>query len=96
MKKTRKTTIGIDEDLIYKLKFLALKKRTTLTKLFNEALEIGFNDLAKKIQRESDKTKANSLSDNEHEAVEKNENLINIDPQKEIKNNGGNIVDRFR
>ncbi len=96
MKKTRKTTIGIDEDLIYKLKFLALKKRTTLTKIFNETLEIGFNDLAKKIQRESDKSKTNLLPDNDHEAVEKTENLINIDPQKEIKNNGGNIVDRFR
>ena len=96
MKKTRKTTIGIDEDLIYKLKFLALKKRITLTKLFNEALEIGFNDLAKKFQRESDKTKSNQLPDNDHEAVEKNENLINIDLQKEIKNSGENIVDRFR
>jgi len=96
MKKARKTTIGIDEDLVYKLKFLALKKRTTLTKIFNEALEIGFNDLAKKFQRESNKSKTNSLPDNDHEAVEKNENLINIDLQKEIKNSGENIVDRFR
>ena len=53
MKKIRKTTVGIDEDLIYKLKFLALKKRTTLTKLLGEALEIGFNDLAKKFHREN-------------------------------------------
>ena len=41
-------------------------------------------------------SKSNPLPNNDHEAVEKNENLINIDPQKEIKNNGENIVDRFR
>lgn len=51
----KKTTVAIDDKLLFSLKLLALKKGTTLIRVFDEVLRIGSREVALKMKQDNEK-----------------------------------------